>query len=360
MNKIILLMKDKTIQKINEKKLKKMNLEQIQYLLVPIHTNEKLIRNYIMLEPAPELLFDNAIIEYQLALVAFDDDAFHQYLNPIRIETTSLIELLDLINCIYRISCINHVSVEDMYDGSIIINIAYFGVHLIKGDKRIDNYFMDMNSGEDYPYYYAGKIVKQFSKFISDNIVNDLAHEAKYLTLSDDGFWEITKWPECEVVGIPMILSNTILFCTEKDLERFLEYNVAYYDYCVLDVPNDINGEFCECIKNNQSRLDYYESYVGYYTNTHKTVYLVKSAKFSFLDIIINIKFILEISDLVFRELYVDDSNVGSSFTPHALLSIELRSTDEKISYQRYFYSEAIEPLSEILEEVVKKANRKK
>lgn len=363
MDKIMVLMKDKTYDRIREKDLRKIQPKEIKYILIPTYSEDKEIcRNYIMTEMTKYMIFDEAIVEYQLSLVSLADEVLIQYVEPVHVRTSSLSKVFSLMNCVYRLSCVNYVASEDAYDGNVIISVEYFGVTLIKDGKEIyDEYYTNTESGEEYPYFYPGRILKQFSELLEDTIVNNMVHEGKFLSLSEYGEWSLVNWPDNDTMGIPMILSNTITFCLKKDLDTILYFTESFFNCCVFESSKEFYDEIKKEIKNgNYEKVDSYGGYLDYFITSHKSDPIMKGKRFLYIDILVNAKFILGMVELMYSDLYgrkKDNETEEISFSKendyviHAILVSSIFSGDDKL-YEEYFCIDTIPSISEILYEI--------
>ena len=96
MKKIMILYKDGTVKSKSEEKLTKDDVSKAEYFMINSTSFDKESRNYVMVEPSKLMLFDKAVIEYQLCLKYQDYDYSMEIeeFKPVKFETTSLTDVI--------------------------------------------------------------------------------------------------------------------------------------------------------------------------------------------------------------------------------------------------------------------------
>ena len=146
-NEVILLYKNGNAERKNESSISLEDLRQSRYLMVDtsIRKSEP-SRNFVLIDSSNYLYFTKAIVDYKLYGSGWDagnNGESKEILKPIHVETSSLSDVINLINCIDRIHCMNDMILEEETCGEgVRVHIQYFQIVLYREDQKIyDKYY---------------------------------------------------------------------------------------------------------------------------------------------------------------------------------------------------------------------------
>ena len=134
-NEVILLYKNGNAERKNESSISLEDLRQSRYLMVDTSImKSEPSRNFVLIDSSNYLYFTKAIVDYQLYGSGWDagnNGESKEILKPIHVETSSLSDVINLINCIDRIHCMNDMILEEETCGEgVRVHIQYFQIVL--------------------------------------------------------------------------------------------------------------------------------------------------------------------------------------------------------------------------------------
>lgn len=403
-NNIILLYNDGTTEIKDERKITKDDIKHSQFLLVRVSSIEdSASKNFILVNPSQYLLFNKAVIQYQIEiniegykksskekdskcndllsndLIPLEPDHHSHKLKPIQVETESITDVCNLLTCINRLMILNGILSNNDAAMDICVNVSYFRVVLSNSkDKIIYDEFID-NALKLFPSNISNmtknmlsfnnmivqdssyEIRKQFEDLIDPEILSHacgkyIMHDS-YLFLSHKNTWYITDSVKKKgLIGAPLKMSGTILFLTLNELKNYMKYDSYMIGYHVCKCPSEKwHQKITELIENGEyERMKLYindESYDKFNNVIAKSISkndpTFFSSKFITLDILSNIDFIANMSNILFSDLeycsYEDDmieTLIGINF---------IRDNNAR---SIYFNSETVLSLKDILNNI--------
>lgn len=342
-SEIILLNSDGSAVRRREDSLTKVDLVNTEYMMIDTSTSKKEIsRNFILVKPTSLLFeFDYAVIDYQILATAVTVDP-EEYgdaeLQPIHVETSSISDVIRLINCTDRLSCINELIIENETCGeNIHIEMGYFGVILYnKERKEIYNKYYSRKDSER-GVYYADKVTKVFKDIYSIRCLSEIARKKEFLFIASDMKWSIGEMNKnCNMIGVPLIMSNTVTLCTEDELRNVCRYYYASFVYTVHEDNKDTRKQIASAFK----RADYnvveeISMILEYFLVAYGTYHLTGYNTFLHLDIISHLDFILTMTNMIFGEVYQNQNETGFNSDIDSIIEIELtyKENREKTIY---------------------------
>lgn len=375
MNKpIIILFKNHEIKIKPEKELTEKDISLAKYLLIN-SSHDEVSRNFMVVEPTKSLLFSKAIIKYQIKIEGLytknenkNNENYIHYLEPIKVETDSLSDLCNLVGNIDKLILLNLFTVNNQIPNLFGIQIAYFGIKLYdsKGKMFYDKFYHDNKSFERY--MIKGKdfdisscaalsytVRRRFENLLDPSPLSYIVAKShngiitpnhSFLFLADDQSWSITNYDDRNgLIGIPLKLSNTITFCTDSELKNIMKYEKSCVTYTIHDGIN--NHQLHELITEvlESAEYDKIENFcynIEYDVISYKDINKVKSdERYLLLDILSNIGYIIDMSNILFSDLCNRDV---SSNEIETIISINF--FNDKVLY---FNNETIIPLRDIL-----------
>lgn len=301
----------KLIQK-DETKITYDDIDLCEYFMIPVNTIDGC---YTLVKPNKYLLFTNGIVQYQFCVIDQDIDFGHVVYEPsifVKTEITSICDLIGLINSIDKITIANYITTEDYITDSIFaIGILSMDIQLFNEDKLIysKNFRIKgtITNGFD-PY----KVNKCFSDIYDSSICGTLFMNNKYFIIEQKKNvlkWNISKsYDTSGFVGVPLMSSNTLVFCTPSQLEKLIDYNrLDIYTFIYYE-NNDFIGDISEAIVNGCSYCEL-EKKIGYindvYYDTHKIISnYYKKPWTRLLEIVVHSFFCLNLIYIIFKNLY--------------------------------------------------------
>ena len=276
--KIFLCYTNGLLKQKDESKITYDDIYSCEYFMIPINT----VNNcYTLIKPSKYLMFTNGIVTYQLCTIHDDNDDIT--LEPnfyIETEITSVCDLIGLINSIDKITIANYITTEDyVCDWSFVVGVLSISIKLFDDNKVIYNesYVVKGVTSNGYDPY---KVTKHFKKIYDSSICGELFMNDEYFIIEQKKGclkWSMIKgvdncYSTTGYVGVPLMSSNTLVFCIPHHLEHLASYNRLDLFTFVYYEKNDFIGEVSEAIVNGddyeelQKKIDnvydlYYESH---------------------------------------------------------------------------------------------------
>jgi hypothetical protein len=332
-SEVILLNKNGTVTRRKEKSLTKLDYMSSEYLMIDTSVDNKQIsRNFVLIKSSPLLFnFTTAVVDYQLLASAITYDPMDHVdvlMKPVHVETNSISDLIRLINCIDRISCVNEIVLDDEMCGeNIRIEMGYFGVTLYDERGEIyDKYFCRSDPEEWDDVCYAKSVTKVFKDIYSTDIIRKMISHREFLFINDDMTWNIGGMTKnCNMIGIPLGTSYTITLCTEREMVNVCKYHHVHFAYTIhenskalqYEVATAFNNADYNVVEDISMILEYFlVSYGNYGLSGYNT--------FFHLEIISHLDFILSMTNLVWNEIYPNDHEAGINSSVDSIIEIEL------------------------------------
>lgn len=306
-NEVILLYKNGNAERKNESSISLEDLRQSRYLMVDTSImKSEPSRNFVLIDSSDYLYFTKAIVDYQLYGSGWDagnNGESKEILKPIHVETSSLSDVINLINCIDRIHCMNDMILEEETCGEgVRVHIQYFQIVLYREDQKIyDKYYShDENRKKKNSRY----ITRIFYNLYNTPILM-MFKNAEYLILTNDNTWRIGSSGEYSMLGVPLKESNTITLCRKDELYRLSEYSDINCTFTVHDESNETKDILDKNIKKGRyNKVEDIGINLDYFMCCYTLFKLENADKFAHLEIISNMRFFVSISNLIYNEIY--------------------------------------------------------
>lgn len=307
--KLLILYENGTVKKKKETKISKDDINLARYFLVPTNDNTK---NYAIIEPSKYVIFDKAIIDYQMAVAYPDEDNMYidyEPLNPVHVETDSLCDVICLLNSIDRLKVANFIMTGDnISDDFSCLAIIYFGLTLISGNKVIyDNHYR--LKGTSIIAYDSNKVGECFNEIYTPLLTKKLHSKKKKINLYSDGneiHWDYGSIKKCTMVGIPLE-SNTITFCDYKLYLNLSKIDFVTLEVCIYYEKDAFIAQISESIVNGYFEEHSQDTFdkMGdvFYVDTYH-VSVRSQSPHRLVDIMSHITFALSAIHLMYSELY--------------------------------------------------------
>lgn len=306
-NEVILLYKNGNAERKNESSISLEDLRQSKYIMVDtsIMKNEP-SRNFVLIDSSNYLYFTKAIIDYQLYGRGWDpgnNDESIETLKPVHVETSSISDLINLINCINRIQCLNDMILEEETCGEgIRVHVQYFQIVLYRAEKKIYDKF----------YSYDENHKKKNSRYITRIFYNLYAtptlmmfKNEEYLILTNKNTWKIGTSGKYSMLGVPLKESDTITLCRQDELYRLSEYTDLNCTFSVHDESSYTREQLNKNIK--KGRYDEVENLgvnLDYFMCCYTAYKIENQFKFILLEIISCMRFFVCLTNLIYNEIY--------------------------------------------------------
>ena len=346
--KIFLCYSNGILKQKNETKITYDDIHECDYFMIPINT----INNcYTLIKPSKHLMFTHGIIHYQLCTIDDNGDEV-TYIPNIYIETQvdSICDLIGLINSIDKITIANYITTEDyICDWNFSIGVLSIDIRLFDNDNVIyeEKYVTKGISSSSYDPY---KITKRFKSIYDSSICGELFMDDVYMIIEQKKhclkWYMINGIHKCYdttgYVGIPLMSSNTLVFCIPSHLEKLVVYNRLDLFTFVYCEKNDFIGEISESIVNGD---DYDEienkirSVDDIYFDTHKIISShYKKPWTRLLEVIAHSFFCINLIYTVFNNLYEHNLpfNEDSTNEYDFDIIITLRACNRNDKFKKY------------------------
>lgn len=336
MKDIIILYNDGYMKVKNENKISKIDMMNAKWFLVNVTSTEEESRNYTLVKPSNLLLFDKAIISYQLCLKyqEFDMELGISEFDPVKFTTDSITDVISIINSADKLNIINNLMIEEYSDNAGQFGLTYLSVTLIKNNSVIYDKYFELK-GVDSVLFNSYKVVNQFKELYNGNIAGDFIEYKKFLIFSEKN--DMMRWnlsdtiPNNGMIGYPNVVSNSITIMDAYEYSRISKYigSTVYYNVYYDKVKHSkLIGEY---IRNGnydkafEKLDDSFDMFVNVSRMLHKNY---KHIGF-LLSIICNLNFIFLTAITMYGALYKDDSgNIMHEDSPEnfdSVLSIIFR-----------------------------------
>lgn len=313
MKTVILLKKNGYMKVKNENKLTKRDLEESRWLLVNVTTMETESRNYTLVEPSSLLLFDKAIVAYQLCEKFQDYDYEMNMINfdPVKFTTDSITDVISIINSADKLNIINNLMIEEFTDESGQYGVSYMSVTLTKNNTVIYDKYYEIK-GVDGVLFDSYKTVKKFSEIYNGRISTEFKDDAQFIIFKEEN--GVMRWklshnpPEKGMFGYPNIISNSITIMNAYEYSHINKYiGSSIYHYIYYEHNNFINkvtnyiklGKYNDAIAKMDEASDVF---INIYRMLHKSY---RDTGF-LLSVICNLGFIFVTPKTIFKILYPD------------------------------------------------------
>ena len=311
MKKIMILYKDGTVKSKSEEKLTKDDVSKAEYFMINSTSFDKESRNYVMVEPSKLMLFDKAVIEYQLCLKYQDYDYSMEIeeFKPVKFETTSLTDVISMINSSDKMNILNNLLIEDFSETAGQLGITFMQIVLYKNKNIIYNKSYQLK-GIDSILFDSYQVVKKFSELYDGNLCGYMIKHKLYPVFKDDD--GVIRWkffsspPSSGMFGYPNIVSNSINILYAYEYTRLKKYKSSIVNYTVIyeknrvidDISNNIyKGNYEFAIDGINNSEDMYMNVLRSLHSSHKDFGLL-------VGIICNLDFIISSTMMMYSELY--------------------------------------------------------
>lgn len=223
MKKIVILYEDGYSLTKKENDITKDDLHMAKYFLIPVDDNS---RTYSIIKPSKYLSFTKAIIDYQLCGLYEDNEetrvVWSEGIDPVHIETTSICDLISLINCVDRLNIVNlMMNGDDTFDEQTQIGLSFLSIQLFSDDTIIYESSYCRENVYSSSLYDSYSISKKFKKIYSPHIIGEIWSTGEVIgliTLKKGSFWEIgSNIDQYSLIGIPQVDTNLITFLTQEE-----------------------------------------------------------------------------------------------------------------------------------------------
>lgn len=315
MNKIILLKYDGLCVTKIDRKIKKSDIQQSEYILIPSDTTNMEFRNYIIIKPSKYLLFDKAIIEYQIGAFYYDEDDTCNTenfvpLEPIHMEIDSICNLFRCINCVDKFNVVNNISKDMQTYNNIEFGVLYVSIQIFQNSKEIYNKYYQ-KKGTSTVAYDSYKVTKKFEDIYDSNICGEMFKKDNFIMISKSE--ESTTWDLMSdtdgvlLIGIPLLQSNTISFTTIDEFKSLKKYRTFNYNFYVYYIKSSDVSELSQAIlqgSNLKNIVDIIENYLDVYISICDGRSYSKRHRNYLIDFLSHTNFILSTINLIYSELY--------------------------------------------------------
>lgn len=346
MKDIIILKKNGMMVVKDESKLTTFDIEEAKWFLVNVTSTEEELRSYALIKPSKLLLFDKAIISYQLCekFQDCDYDINIQEFPPVQMNTTSITDVISLINSADKLNIINNLMIEDFSDNSGQMGLTYLAVTLIKNNEVIyDNYYE--LKGIDGVLFDSFKVVKKFKELYNGNITSDFIREKNYIIFKEKDNvmgWNLSDKPPTKgMFGYPNVVSNSIIImnayeysCITKYIGSNIYYSIYYENTKHIDSITTLikYGRYDEAFEKLDESSDIFINVARTMHKSAKEIGLI-------LSVICNLKFIFLSTKTMYQAIYTNidvDMNDPLHDEDHicdfdSVLSITFRKTNREV-----------------------------
>lgn len=354
MAEILILYKNGIAKYKNESKLNEDDIEKAKYFLIPSATTEfQEHRSYIIIRPSKLLLFENAYIEYQLCLRYdigdYEDDGVMP-IKPIKINTKSISDLIRLINCADKINIPNNFIMTNFESYNECIGLCYFGIRIeYKNNKAYEKYYQ--LNGVSSVLYDSYQITKKFKDIYDNNLISKIFIDNKMIYIDEKNktmIWNIDDIPNhFNMVGIPSVFSNSIIFCTQLEFENIMQYNELSFDFMIyFDEKKKITSLTKYINNGNYAKvISIIDSFNDIYCDNTRLISTEKKFNIVVLpEVLANLDFIFNSVNLIYSEVYQKDDNnlIFPDYEFDSILTIKLKNKKSKIKKEIILNSQSI------------------
>ena len=311
--KIFLCFDDGTLKEKSEKKITYDDIKNCDYFMIPINQSNDC---YTLIKPSKYLLYKKGFVEYQLCAIYDEEDTGYSSYEPsitVKTEITSICDLIGLLNSIDKITVANYAITEDYIESGIfMIGVLY--MHVILYDKN-DKLMYDENfviKGTITNGYDPYKITKIFNKIYDGTLCGPIASNNQYFIIEEINnklYWSIDKsYDTTGLIGVPLISSNTLVFCLQKQLEKLIVFNRTEIGGIVYYEKNKFIGEVSENIVNGDDVVEIENKVFDafdLYVTTKRIFSMAHNRPWTrFLEIVTHSYFCLSLIITIYKNLY--------------------------------------------------------
>lgn len=370
---MLLLLKDHTVKRVDNEKIMSADIEKSRYILVDTSVNvSKLSKNFVLVDPSKIPQFTDALIRYQMIFMYDDNDegiTNAEPIPPVEVNTKSLADVINLLNCINRIDIPNEMISNDVYlFVNIYVIIGYFEVYLYHGKKKVYHKLYqntEIDDDKKLQNYYGErilnslKVAKKFHKIYNTDVIHEMCSKNEFLYIYKDMTWNIrtiTNDKDYSLIGVPLLGSRTMTFLTDIEFVRIMSIKKIGVTYTILFIINeDQQNHISEYIAKGlydeigEANHDYIIiSNLDYGLNNPMQY------RFIMLDILSHIAFSLRFTNMIYR--YVEgfeDQMIDDGDGVDSIVSINLYSLYKKKKGDTrtlFMNEDTIIPLDKLLE----------
>lgn len=240
--------KNGKVKSKEEAYLTEKDFQKAKFFMISVSSEAE---HYIPIKPSEYLHFDKAIIDYQLCGVAPDED--YEYVetddhHPVHIETTSIADLITLINSSDRLDLVNYTmsGFVGTIDSFLFIGMTFFSVKLIR-DKRVIYNRCYRKKGTSTVAFDSYQVTKKFKDIYDGDFLID--HRIMFLLRAKGNHieWEMREigqsfttidYSDIEdntLVGISSSISNTIIFQPIALYKKLIHYPSVQWRITVFE-----------------------------------------------------------------------------------------------------------------------------
>lgn len=348
---MIVLYKDHTFERDDSFQITASSLKKIAYLLIDTSSEPcEYPKNYIMIDPNQIPEFTSARVVYQMIFVNEYDGELAEVPTP-KVETTtsSISDVINLINCIDRLNCVNEYITNDQWmDARVMIFMAYFSVILYQDEKKVykEEYSSPINGLKKYS---VGNIIKIFQRLYDADIIKRLYKNKEFLFLYEDKRWQIENTDmRYQLMGIPLMGSKTITFLSPREYVALMDIKKFGYTYSIQEVDDPQRRYIEKYIK--EGLYDDLASVVehDFILVSSKTYLQGEGYRFLLLDLMSHIGYCIRLTNFLYDQLYLGDDY--GDITINSIISFIFYYRSNKKEKEIYVNEDAPIPLDQFLQ----------
>lgn len=321
---ILMLLKNGKMKRKDETQISRSDIDQSEYFLIDtLSCEDDVSRNFVVVKPTEFLLFSSATITYQLTSSTYDGDMGTFYpteLRPVEVTTESMSEMINLINNVNRVDLFNQMLTDDMCgcdQQSVCMN--YFGLTIQRNGQVIyDRYFSTKE-----PWKWDAEIVlREFMDIYDCRLMFYMSKNKERFFICKKK-WSKAPMKRTTMIGLPLLYSNTMTFCTKMEYNTMLErYRSITTTYSVHENNEELHKYITGDIIRGSNYIYMEGADLSYFVvSTHPCELDSGPFRFEAIDYISHIAFIIRLSNLIFREIYTYDYE--SDRAPDTIVSFD-------------------------------------
>lgn len=310
---LLLLKKDGRVIAKDERNLTPSDIDNSERILVNANASDHdRLFEFVSINPSLLLLFTRAIIEYQMGLIFddMDDSIDVQYSDPVRIETDKITTLICLINSVDKINVANNFLIEEYSDMITRVGVTFIRVCLYSGNNVIydEHYDFSNKSNVNYDTY---KIAKKFNAIYDPDVKRPSVWNDEYLSFyykKKNLYWEKNSIDgEYDLLGLPTIMSNMMLLCTDEDIANLRSYRSLDMQYVIYFSNENKIAEITQFIKLGkefefiQEKIEETEDYM---IDAHKLIRIYTKRLSVPIDMVLNAPFAFRVIQMLYEKAY--------------------------------------------------------
>lgn len=370
---MLLLMKDHTVKRIEDEKVRDKDIANAKYLLIDTSTEVmENSKNFVLVDPSKIPTFTNALIRYQMIFIYDDHDEGTPYTEPIppvQVKTESLSNVINLLNCIHRIDIANEMLSNDEY---LFVNayiiIGYFEVYLYHGKKKVYHKLYqntDIDDEKKLQKYYGErllnsvKVAKKFHKIYNTDIIHEMVSNDEFLYIYKDMTWKIqtaTNEKDYILIGVPLLGSRTMTLLTDIEFVQIMMIRKMSITYTIIFIINKAQRDRINESISKGLYADIGEEHYDYIIVSNLDYGLDYSMPYRFLilDILTHMAFSLRLTNMIYYYLEgFEQQTIDEGDSVDSIVSINLYSfyKKKKSGMRTLFMNEdTIIPLDKLIE----------